>query len=623
MKEPLMDEPCRRARRFSRPGAWRAPCGLRTRPSRASIAGRSRSARSTRPYTFTPYADQGRLARAGPVPARAGPGERRPLADAGEAPAQRPRLRPHRARRLLRREGLLREPPGLLRHRQPLPARSGRPGPFPGVLSPHGHWAYGRLENGADGSIPARCISLARQGYVVFSYDMVGYNDSRQVDHRLLDARLAQWGIGSLGAAPVEQHPLGGLPGVAPRRRPGPPRLHRRLRRRHADLPADRGGRPHQGLRPGQHDLALHAGRGRLRERAEPAPRHEQHGDRRAHGPAADADGLGGRRLDARHAARSSSPRSRASTRCWGRRTRVATVQFIADHNYNRDSREAVYALVRTVGPREGPTPRSSRRRSTTAELPSDLLVFFGRELPKEAKTQPQIVEALIAGRRAQLAALRPRDAAGPRALPRGARPGAAPRRGRRAPRRRRGARERRLPPASKAGARDLVVGRRGRGDRVPVRLWAPPAGAGRATLVVHPDGVEGASAHEASLVEPLRRRGHLVAVDRRLQHRARPGAARHERPLLHDLQPHGRRQPGAGHPHRSRLAEAAARRPRRVPRRPRAGRAVVPPGPGARARPRTPSSPTPTPSRRRATRPISTGSPFPCSAAWAASRRP
>jgi hypothetical protein len=75
----------------------------------------------------------------------------------------------------------------------------GKAGPFPGVLSPHGHWAYGRLENGADGSVPARCISLARQGYVVFSWDMVGYNDSRQVEHRLLDARLAQWGIGSLG----------------------------------------------------------------------------------------------------------------------------------------------------------------------------------------------------------------------------------------------------------------------------------------------------------------------------------------------------------------------------------------------------------------------------------------
>ncbi|HXY40737.1 MAG TPA: acetylxylan esterase, partial [Vicinamibacteria bacterium] len=75
----------------------------------------------------------------------------------------------------------------------------GRTGPFPAVLSPHGHWDYGRLENGAVASVPGRCISLAHQGYLVFSYDMVGYNDSRQVDHRLIDPALAQWGIGSLG----------------------------------------------------------------------------------------------------------------------------------------------------------------------------------------------------------------------------------------------------------------------------------------------------------------------------------------------------------------------------------------------------------------------------------------
>src|SRR5437588_5117571 len=32
---------------------------------------------------------------------------------------------------------------------------SGRPGPFPAVVSPHGHWAYGRLENTPLVSVPA------------------------------------------------------------------------------------------------------------------------------------------------------------------------------------------------------------------------------------------------------------------------------------------------------------------------------------------------------------------------------------------------------------------------------------------------------------------------------------
>ena len=57
------------------------------------------------------------------------------------------------------------------------PLGQGR-GPFPGILNPHGHWKEGRLADTKDGSIPARCISFARQGMVAFSYDMVGFNDT-------------------------------------------------------------------------------------------------------------------------------------------------------------------------------------------------------------------------------------------------------------------------------------------------------------------------------------------------------------------------------------------------------------------------------------------------------------
>jgi len=59
----------------------------------------------------------------------------------------------------------------------------GKEGPFPGVLSPHGHWREGRLANEEAGSVPGRCIGLARMGCVVLSYDMLGYNDSFQVSH--------------------------------------------------------------------------------------------------------------------------------------------------------------------------------------------------------------------------------------------------------------------------------------------------------------------------------------------------------------------------------------------------------------------------------------------------------
>ena len=69
---------------------------------------------------------------------------------------------------------------------------------FPAVLSPHGHWSRGRLNNDDLCSVPGRCINFAKQGYVAFSYDMIGYNDSRQLDHKFGGPREKLWGI-SLG----------------------------------------------------------------------------------------------------------------------------------------------------------------------------------------------------------------------------------------------------------------------------------------------------------------------------------------------------------------------------------------------------------------------------------------
>ena len=68
-------------------------------------------------------------------------------------------------------------------------------GPFPGVVCPHGHWEQGRLENGERGSVPARCITLARMGCVVFSYDMIGYVDSLQFPHNWGDKTLKLYGL--------------------------------------------------------------------------------------------------------------------------------------------------------------------------------------------------------------------------------------------------------------------------------------------------------------------------------------------------------------------------------------------------------------------------------------------
>ena len=85
----------------------------------------------------------------------------------------------------------------------------GKSGPFPGVLSPHGHG--GRLQDHSDkirqlivegrerfessGRFPklARCAQLARMGCVTFIFDMLGYADSVQIPyevaHRVYEPR--------------------------------------------------------------------------------------------------------------------------------------------------------------------------------------------------------------------------------------------------------------------------------------------------------------------------------------------------------------------------------------------------------------------------------------------------
>ncbi len=73
-------------------------------------------------------------------------------------------------------------------------------GPFPAILTPHGHFKYGRLNDDHIQSVPARSINFAKQGYVVFAYDMVGYNDTRQASHYFAnDSISALYGINLLG----------------------------------------------------------------------------------------------------------------------------------------------------------------------------------------------------------------------------------------------------------------------------------------------------------------------------------------------------------------------------------------------------------------------------------------
>jgi dienelactone hydrolase len=91
----------------------------------------------------------------------------------------------------------------------------GKHGPAPGIVNPHGHWEHGRLEMQPDvptaaappanpapgrGNLVSIGVNLARQGFVVFAYDAVGYNDTRQVDHKFANGlRPWLWSVSEMG----------------------------------------------------------------------------------------------------------------------------------------------------------------------------------------------------------------------------------------------------------------------------------------------------------------------------------------------------------------------------------------------------------------------------------------
>src|SRR5205085_2086426 len=72
-------------------------------------------------------------------------------------------------------------------------------GKHPAILAPHGHGAYGRLIADENFNEPMRAAAMARQGYVVFTYDMVGQNDSFQVPHDFAPPEGALWSFSVLG----------------------------------------------------------------------------------------------------------------------------------------------------------------------------------------------------------------------------------------------------------------------------------------------------------------------------------------------------------------------------------------------------------------------------------------
>jgi hypothetical protein len=77
----------------------------------------------------------------------------------------------------------------------------GNGAPHPAILSAHGHWERGRFEDSQAASVPGRAIGLARRGFVVFSYSMIGYNEMAPfMIHRFEQTPRRQiWGFSPMG----------------------------------------------------------------------------------------------------------------------------------------------------------------------------------------------------------------------------------------------------------------------------------------------------------------------------------------------------------------------------------------------------------------------------------------
>jgi hypothetical protein len=276
-------------------------------------------------------------------------------------------------------------------------------GPFPAVLSPHGHWTYGRLENTAINSGPGRAIGLARQGFVVFTHDMVGYADSQQVPHTFGGQRESLWGL-SLGGLQLWNaiRALDFLETLPYVRRDG------------FGVTGESGGGT-QTFLLGAVDsrvavavpvnmISLHMQGGCLCENmpglrlntnnveiaATIAPR-----------PLLMVSATGDwtkETLEVEY------PAMRSLYTLLGAASKVHAVRFTAEHNYNKDSREAMYAwMARWL--QQAPADVKKPERSFTADKITDLLVFYNRHLPDGAVTADQLTDQWIASAKAQLVA--------------------------------------------------------------------------------------------------------------------------------------------------------------------------------------------------------------------------
>jgi hypothetical protein len=374
----------------------------------------------------------------------------------------------------------------------------------PGVLCPHGHWKTGRLADEELGSVPGRCINLARMGCIVLTYDMIGYNDSLQLSHDFKGARQDLWGINLMGLQLWDSiravDALASLPDVDPAR---------------IGCTGASGGGTQTFMLTAVDDrvtcsapvkmISAHFQGGCLCENAPllrintynveigacMAPRPllmvSATGDWTKNTPTVEYPAIAG------------------IYKLLGAPDKIHQVQIDAPHNYNKASREAVYAWFgkHLLG---NPDASKFKEEPFKVEADADLRVFSGKEdLPYRAATPESLTTFLIRKAKDQIADAKPispdslkalRDSLGstlkhclnvtlPAADQLVVLPG---------------------PAADVPGGKQTVmtVGRKTVGDAVPAVLWLPPQPGESATVVVHEKGLAALMTPDAKAPGPF-----------------------------------------------------------------------------------------------------------------------
>ncbi len=294
-------------------------------------------------------------------------------------------------------------------------------GPFPAVLNTHGHSEHGRLEDSTNSSTVARCINFARQGMVAFAYDMVGYNDTHfpespawppyYVTHRNFatnDPTDQLWSVTLMGLQTWDSIRavdfVASLPDVDAKR---------------IAVTGESGG--------GTQTYLLGAVDNRLAAQAPVVMvSHTMQGG-------CVCENMPGLRVEYSNVeiAAAACPRPQimvAASGDWTKtmmtmegpsvahvydlfhdKGKLRYVLFDAPHNYNQNSREAVYRWFDhwLLHRADKPVKELPYEKLTEAEL----RVFSDGKLPADALSQEQLIKNLIAAHQAQLKALAPKDA--------------------------------------------------------------------------------------------------------------------------------------------------------------------------------------------------------------------